>query len=150
MRYFLVSCVFVLYSSSVLGDEKFPGIKKLMSKQEFFEAGLDKQSEEELEALNRWLIRYTARDAEMVKVNVKAVKDEAKKEIRSRIAGDFVGWDGETIFKLENGQVWKQRIKGNWNVEMENPEVLIKRNLFGFYEMIIVEKKKRIGVKRVK
>jgi len=121
-----------------------------MSKQEFFEAGLDKQSEEELEALNRWLIRYTARDAEMVKVNVKAVKDEAKKEIRSRIAGDFVGWDGETIFKLENGQVWKQRIKGNWNVEMENPEVLIKRNLFGFYEMIIVEKKKRIGVKRVK
>lgn len=28
--------------------------------------------------------------------------------IRSRIEGDFEGWDGDTVFALENGQVWVQ------------------------------------------
>ena len=29
--------------------------------------------------------------------------------VESRIAGDFKGWDGETSYKLQNGQVWQQR-----------------------------------------
>ncbi|MFC6231626.1 copper amine oxidase N-terminal domain-containing protein [Paenibacillus allorhizosphaerae] len=28
--------------------------------------------------------------------------------IESRIDGDFNGWDGTTIFKLQNGQIWQQ------------------------------------------
>ena len=28
--------------------------------------------------------------------------------IESRIDGEFEGWDGETIFKLTNGQIWQQ------------------------------------------
>lgn len=28
--------------------------------------------------------------------------------IESKIDGDFEGWDGDTIIKLENGQVWQQ------------------------------------------
>jgi hypothetical protein len=28
--------------------------------------------------------------------------------IESRIEGDFEGWDGDTIFRLQNGQIWKQ------------------------------------------
>lgn len=28
--------------------------------------------------------------------------------IESRIDGEFNGWDGETIFKLQNGQIWEQ------------------------------------------
>jgi hypothetical protein len=28
--------------------------------------------------------------------------------IESRIDGEFKGWDGETIFKLQNGQIWQQ------------------------------------------
>ena len=28
--------------------------------------------------------------------------------IESRIDGDFKGWEGNTIFKLQNGQVWQQ------------------------------------------
>lgn len=26
----------------------------------------------------------------------------------SKIKGEFSGWDGETVFELVNGQVWKQ------------------------------------------
>src|SRR6202044_232769 len=28
--------------------------------------------------------------------------------IESSISGEFHGWDGETIFKLDNGQIWQQ------------------------------------------
>jgi hypothetical protein len=28
--------------------------------------------------------------------------------VESRIEGDFEGWEGDTIFKLDNGQVWQQ------------------------------------------
>jgi hypothetical protein len=28
--------------------------------------------------------------------------------LESRIDGEFTGWSGETIFRLQNGQVWQQ------------------------------------------
>jgi hypothetical protein len=28
--------------------------------------------------------------------------------IESRIDGEFTGWDGDTIFRLQNGQIWQQ------------------------------------------
>jgi len=28
--------------------------------------------------------------------------------VSSRIAGEFEGWEGETQFVLENGQIWQQ------------------------------------------
>jgi hypothetical protein len=28
--------------------------------------------------------------------------------IETKIDGEFEGWDGETLFKLENGQIWQQ------------------------------------------
>lgn len=30
------------------------------------------------------------------------------KVVESKIDGDFEGWDGDTIFKLSNGQIWQQ------------------------------------------
>ncbi len=35
---------------------------------------------------------------------------------RSRIAGNFYGWSGDTIFKLENGQFWQQSTAGSKTV----------------------------------
>lgn len=33
---------------------------------------------------------------------------KADNVIESQIDGEFTGWDGETVFELSNGQVWKQ------------------------------------------
>jgi hypothetical protein len=33
---------------------------------------------------------------------------EESSAIKSRIINDFNGWSGDTIFELENGQIWKQ------------------------------------------
>jgi hypothetical protein len=41
----------------------------------------------------------------------KAPKREA---VESRLTESFWGWDGATIFRLENGQVWQQAIPGEF------------------------------------
>jgi hypothetical protein len=54
-------------------------------------------------------------------------------EISSRITGKFRGWSGNTVFRLENGQVWRQSARGNFVVNLEDPEVTIRRGRFGGY-----------------
>lgn len=48
--------------------------------------------------------------------------------IESRIDGQFSGWDGETIFKLQNGQIWQQAFHAYKYRYAYSPEVLIYRS----------------------
>ena len=43
---------------------------------------------------------------------VEDAQDEDIKLIQSRYVGEFTGWDGQTTFPLENGQVWQLTAKG--------------------------------------
>ena len=52
--------------------------------------------------------------------------------IESRITGTFTGWRGNTVFKLDNGQVWKQADSSTYDTRLENPPVVIKRLGFGY------------------
>jgi hypothetical protein len=81
----------LLASQAGITGEKFPAIKQLMTEQEFISAGLNKQSLEELEALNARLIRYTALDAQHLS-KTKEVRKENDKVISCRIEGKF--WVG--------------------------------------------------------
>ena len=48
--------------------------------------------------------------------------------IESRIDGDFEGWEGDTIFKLMNGQVWQQ-MDGRYKYTYKyGPKVIIFRS----------------------
>ncbi|MEH6608181.1 MAG: hypothetical protein V7696_02345 [Halioglobus sp.] len=75
---------------------------------------------------------------------------EQADEMTSRIPGTFTGWTGNTKFVLENGQVWQQRYATRWTTELENPEVIVKRGLFGLHRMEIVDTSKSVPVKRIK
>ncbi|TQV84097.1 hypothetical protein FKG94_05375 [Exilibacterium tricleocarpae] len=150
MRQLTLACLLACLALVTHATEKFPGIKEIMSAADFEAAGLGKLSAEELAALDRWLIRYTANDAETIRREVEEVKVESDKDIRSRIEGAFSGWDGKTVFRLQNGQVWQQRLQGRWRTKLVDPEVIISRNIFGFYELEIVEKGRSIGVKRLR
>ena len=75
---------------------------------------------------------------------------EQADEMTSRIPGTFTGWTGNTKFVLENGQVWQQRYATRWPPELENPEVIVKRGLFGLHRMEIVGTSKSVPVKRIK
>ena len=127
-----------------------PDIRSLMTAQEFTEAGLSKLSKEEIETLNRWLVRYTVKDAPVLIRKDPVIRAEIKKSetsgIKSRIAGEFQGWSGNTLFQLENGQVWRQRLPGRWVTRRSSPEVEIKKNMLGFWVMRVIEDAKTIGV----
>lgn len=135
-----------------MGDEKndFPGIQSLMSEEEYHAAGLNKLNDQEVNALNQWLIRYTAQDAKVLITNNETLKKEAKREFETRIVGSFNGWDGNTQFVLENGEVWEQRQSGKWRAKLENPGVKIYTNFFGNYNMKILETGRVVGVRRIK
>jgi hypothetical protein len=130
-----------------------PDIRTLMTAEEFHAAGLDKLSPEEIDAVNGWLVRYTATDAPEVRRNDVVVKAEVEKVeadgIRTRIAGEFRGWDGDTVFRLENGQVWKQRLPGRWYYPAESPEVELRKNLMGYWVMKVVAADRGVGVTRL-
>ncbi|MFT4767253.1 MAG: hypothetical protein ACI8RN_000378 [Glaciecola sp.] len=146
--------VFLLMSASFVGaaNDDFPGFEKLMSDQEFVETGLGKLNAKELEALNQWLIRYTAGDAVVLQATNEAVREAEKSyEVESSITGEFSGWTGKTVFRLENGQVWEQRLSGRYPYRgPANPKVVISKNFMGFYKMTLVDVDRSIGVSRVR
>ena len=45
--------------------------------------------------------------------------------IESRIDGEFKGWEGETTFRLQNGQIWQQAADGHKYTYVYSPKVLI-------------------------
>ncbi|QFU74244.1 hypothetical protein EY643_00485 [Halioglobus maricola] len=129
----------------------FPGVKGLMSAQEYEDAGLQKLNPEERKALDAWLLRYTAWDAPEILKTVEEVKEVEKQlSIESSIKPPFKGWSTKTYFYLENGQVWQQRTAGRYYYTGEDTSVRITKNSLGFYEMELLAPGKSVDVKRVK
>lgn len=80
----------------------------------------------------------------------KTVAKEAPEAIAARIKGEFKGWSGKTIFRLDNGQVWQQRVGGNYrSARRTDPEVVVERGRFGYY-LRLVETGRSVGVKRIR
>ncbi len=77
-------------------------VRQLMSASQFDAAGLRKLSDSELEALNTWIAQFA------VKLMTTSDVGSTPAVIESKIDGEFQGWDGETIFKLVNCQIWQQ------------------------------------------
>ncbi len=139
----------LLISWPLLAEDSFPGIRELMTDEELRASGVDQLTEPQIQALNQWLIHYTANESELIKQTTE-VKQEAFQPIESAIIGTFHGWSGKTTFQLENGQIWQQRYSDQWVTKMENPKVTITQNFFGFYKLEVEGKNKTIGVKRIK
>ena len=131
--------------------KSFPGIEALMTPAEFKAAGLDKLSPAERESLNGFLIRYTAEEAPLLlSTDEEVLQAVQEQEIVSVIQQPFKGWSGDTVFRLENGQIWQQRRSGNYAYRGSHPEVIISKNFMGFFRMELVENGKAVQVKRIK
>ncbi|MCG3169785.1 MAG: hypothetical protein CALGDGBN_01308 [Pseudomonadales bacterium] len=140
----------LLGAAPVQADEA-PDVRRLMSPEEFRDAGLERLSPVEIEALNAWVLRYTATEAPLLRSNNTAVREaETGHVIRSRIAGEFRGWTGHTEFALENGQLWRQRSEGKYYFRASSPEVEIHKNALGFWHMRVIPADRGVGVKRVR
>ena len=70
-------------------------------------------------------------------------------EIESRLIGEFTGWQGNTTFRLENGQVWRQAERGRLVFRADAPLVTIRRGAFGTYRLSIEGVNRAVRVRRV-
>jgi hypothetical protein len=69
--------------------------------------------------------------------------------IESAITGEVHGWDGETIFKLDNGQIWQQAEYDYTYFYEYHPDVTIYQTRAGC-RMKVEDEDETIVVKRIK
>ncbi len=74
---------------------------------------------------------------------------EMPDEIQSRLVGEFSGWRGNTVFRLENGQVWRQSDNGRLVFQADAPLVTIRRGAFGTYRLSVEGVNSAVRVRRV-
>lgn len=78
-------------------------------------------------------------------------KPETAEAVETRLAGDYDGWTGHTVFKLENGQVWQQAGGGErYDDKRHAPTVKIYPGILGVYWLEIEGVRERVKVKPLK
>lgn len=118
-------------------------VRQLMSASQFDAAGLRKLSESEIASLNTWLGEF------LVKLVTASDATATPSVIESQIDGEFEGWDGDTIFKLMNGQIWQQSSYDYHYHYAYMPKVVIYRSGSG-YKIKVDGVDQAIAVRRLK
>ena len=165
MNKILIVLLFLSVTLSVVAAGGFSSLEEQMTGKEFSAAGLDKLSQQELDVLNDWLREHSVATLETKTVSAQVAdpaedqpelkskdedKDEDRSTITSKLVGTFDGWDGQSVFELENGQIWAQASKAKWNIkEVENPVVVIEPGMFGRWRLHIEGFDKDCRVKRI-
>lgn len=156
-----------LSAASVWGDPM--DLREAMGDETFVASGLDRLTPEELAVLSAWIAERSAEGSkkkqdhqelprgegsfgfEQVTDAVAAFFErESPEAIESRILGNFEGWNGSTVFRLENGQVWKQSGPGRFFMRIENPTVIIRRGALGSYLLSVDGHRSSVRVRRIR
>ena len=66
------------------------------------------------------------------------------------LIGDFTGWRGKTVFRLDNGQVWRQRSSSQYSHRGDDYRVKFDKNWMGGWEMTVISSGKSVLVSNVK
>ena len=153
---------------SVFAQSGFSSLEEQMTGKEFMDAGLNKLSQKELDALNAWIRQHSlatldtpAATAAVAGASRSAAPigdrrgfsdgdDEDDSPIRSPIVGEFDGWDGQTVFKLENGMIWVQDDRDKFYLkDIENPIAVIEPGMFNSWHLHVEGYKSECKVKRI-
>lgn len=126
-----------------------PDIRELMTPEELAASGLNGLSDDQLAVINRWLERFQAGDGTNAVSTSPAGNTDTPATFRSRIDGEFSGWNGPTRFPLKNGQVWETRSTRRYSYSAVDPEVEFTRNFLGQYRMRVLETGRSIAVRLV-
>lgn len=76
-------------------------------------------------------------------------KDLTAEIVESHVNGEFVGWDGTTLVKLTNGQIWQQNQYYHRKYYAYMPKVFVFSSN-GQYRMKVNGIDKSVGVKLIK
>lgn len=170
--FFLVLLLLKMSTASVFAQET----QEIIPAEIYQAAGLAKLSESERKVLLDWLSeknnlnsqnnfeaatsksiissespsKSVARERSPVNSTILDNVLSGRDEIQARIISDFSGWDGKTIFVLDNNETWQQRMDGRYKYSGSDTRVRIRRGLFGFYRMELLATGRWIGVQRIK
>ncbi len=100
----------------------------LMSAEQSAAAGLKKLSPAELRALSEWVRAHSLHVAELARtaaLNPEPAPAGNPGVMETRMAGDFTGWDGGTVFQFANGQLWRQVSFGTLRQFARSPKVTL-------------------------
>ncbi len=128
-----------------------------MTDEELRQTGLDQLDPEQMAQLNSWMRGYLGQKEENMRVEMVQIVEKQRVErrktkerffgffnredklkeiaaeevvesIESRIPGVIYGWRGNTVFHLENGQVWRQgKTGGTYAKKFTDPEIIISK-----------------------
>lgn len=159
MKHFLPALMLCVFCQSLSAQEAFSTIEERMTGKEFSETGLHKLTPEELTALNDWLRAHSVATLENAVRPTQALQGQDSRGLQdmddeaviSRIVGSFDGWEGKgTLFKLENGMIWKQAESGTFHVPAtENPVVTIEPGFFNSWRLQVEGYNKSVRVERI-
>lgn len=150
----------LLSTASVAAQQAFSSLEEQMTGKEFEAAGLEKLSAQELEALNRWIrsrslatldsARGPATGGDTRGFENQAIQNMDRSTITSRLVGSFTGWDGETVFELENGMIWEQADNDKFYIRaVENPVVTIEPGAFRTWRLSVEGYSSECRVERI-
>jgi hypothetical protein len=129
-----------------------PTLEQILTKEEQQAIGISSMKPGQREALRRALIDMYRMGMEKGTTNAARTPRGGRTTsgvIESQIDGDFEGWEGETIVKLMNGQIWQQ-IEYHYEYHYAfMPEVLIYQSSGG-YKMKVEGTDVAVGVFRLK
>lgn len=169
--------IFILMTTLICAGLTYTGLthattplEEAMSEAERAASGLHRLSQDEKVYLSEWLasrerdlliagdptapvssteIRLEVQE-EQASFGLEQIEPPVIAAMKGRLRGRFEGWQGDTKFRLDNGQVWQQRVGGQYNAPRRTqPEVVIEKGRFGYY-LRVVETGRLVGVKRIK
>jgi hypothetical protein len=157
-------------------DAYFGGLQQEMTAEEQKSSGVDALSPAQREYLDAWLrARFNVleqrveqvenrieqavaekveavREAEREAERLAAEKEREAEEIgviETRLGPDFTGWSGNTVFVLENGQVWRQRHDGVYRHLEGGLDVRLSKNFFGLWQLKVLSSGRTVSVRRI-
>lgn len=144
-------------------------LQERMSATEFYDAGLNKLSAQELATLNQWLATHQGTGTAAPAVAAAAVGSVAAAEpaiapaagsrrpstkrqaFEAHIVGSFTGFSGDSLINLDNGQQWQQIGDDKpMCTAADSPQVKIKPTLFGNWLIDVPTCNLLVHVQRVK
>ena len=130
-------------------------IDQVMTAKELRDTGVSTLSVAQKQALDQWLNRYTVEVLKTAMQQASAISEapsgrsSCSPAVESTISGEIEGWDGDTIFKLDNGQIWQQAAYDYTYFYAYRPEVTIYQASAGC-RMKVEDETETVLVKRIK
>jgi hypothetical protein len=159
MRIFLVlliaAAALVIAPKTFVTAEEFVSLDQMLSKDQQDKLGVTAMRPDQRETLRQALIGLFQRGYQVGRSDGLLVARKPasgltpQRVVESQIDGDFNGWEGETIVKLMNGQIWQQT---EYHYEYHYaymPNVLVYPSGEG-YKMKVDGTDEAVGVQRLK